>query len=105
MLISFRLIKKECIDTVDFVVRSINKITFLGRVNHQITIGPKDRLKTFLSEGYRKICDQDQTPNCLVMISQKMKECINLYLQRKSGDQQQLFQEVQLQIMKVPRVI
>ena len=39
--------------------KTIDAITLLGKVNHQMTFERKERFKSALSEDYKTICEQD----------------------------------------------
>ena len=50
--------KNEVIHSKDVVIKTIDAITLLGKVNHQMTSEIKERLKNALSEDYKTICKQ-----------------------------------------------
>ena len=45
----------------DVVVKAIDAITLLGKVNHQVTFERKERLKNPLLEDYETICELDHS--------------------------------------------
>ena len=51
--------KNEVIHSKDVVVKTIDAITLLGKVNHQMTFEKKEKLKIALSEDYKSISEQD----------------------------------------------
>ena len=51
--------KNEVIHSKDVVVKAIDVITLLGKMNQQITFERKERLKNALSEHYKTICEPD----------------------------------------------
>ena len=53
--------KNEVIHSKDVVVKSIDVITLLGKVNHQMTFEREERLKNSLSEDYKTICEQNHS--------------------------------------------
>ena len=53
--------KNEVIHSKDVVVKVIDAITLLGKANHQMTFGIKERLKNGLPEDYKIICEQDHS--------------------------------------------
>ena len=53
--------KNEVIHSKDVVVKSIDIITLLGKVNHQMTFERKERLKNSLSEDYKTISEQNHS--------------------------------------------
>ena len=50
--------KNEVIHSKDVVVKAIDAITPLGKVNHQMTFERMERLKNALSEDYKTISEQ-----------------------------------------------
>ena len=50
--------KNVVIQSKDVVVKTIDAIALLGKVNHQITFERKERLKNALFEDYKTICEQ-----------------------------------------------
>ena len=53
--------KNEVIHLKGVVVKAIDIITLLGKVNHQMTFERKERLKNTFSEDYKTICEQDHS--------------------------------------------
>ena len=50
------------------VVKAIDGITLLGKVNHQVTFERKERLKYGLSEYYKTICEQDHSESKQLLV-------------------------------------
>ena len=53
--------KNEVIHSKDVVVKAIDDIILLGKVDHQMTFERKERLKNAFSEDYKIVCVQDHS--------------------------------------------
>ena len=53
--------KNEVIHFKDGIVKTIDAITLLSKVNHPMTFERKERLKYTLLEDYKIICEQDHS--------------------------------------------
>ena len=53
--------KNKMIHSKDVVVKAIDAIILLGKMNHQMTFEREERLKNALSEVYKTICEQDHS--------------------------------------------
>ena len=53
--------KNEVIHSNDIVLKFIDTIATLGKMNHQMTYERKERLKNVLLKDYKAICEQDHS--------------------------------------------
>ena len=53
--------KNEVINSKYAVVKFIDPLTLLGKMNHQMTFERNERLKNALPEDYKTICEQDHS--------------------------------------------
>ena len=53
--------KNEVIHSKDVVVKAIDAITLLGKVNHQMSFERRERLKNILLQDYETICEEDHS--------------------------------------------